>query len=110
MTLDFAIMKSQHRSGQALQDPDIQTHLSRLQGWRVVEGALEKSFAFKNFHQTMSFVNAVAWIAHTEDHHPDLAVSFNRCVVRFSTHSVKGLSLNDFICAAKTDALGASVG
>jgi 4a-hydroxytetrahydrobiopterin dehydratase len=110
MTSDFATMKSQRRSGQALQAPEIQAYLPQLQGWSVVDGTLEKIFAFKNFHQTMSFVNAVAWIAHTEDHHPDLAVSFNRCGVRFSTHSVQGLSLNDFICAAKTDALGASVG
>jgi 4a-hydroxytetrahydrobiopterin dehydratase len=53
----------------------------------------------------MAFVNAVAWIAHAEDHHPDLLVSYNRCTVRFNTHSVGGLSVNDFICAAKLDAL-----
>jgi len=55
-------------------------------------------------------VNALAWIAHTEDHHPDLAVSYDRCVVRFNTHSVGGISINDFICAAKADALVAFVG
>ena len=54
---------------------------------------------------TMAFVNAVAWIAHREDHHPDLLVSYNRCTVRFNTHSVGGLSINDFICAAKVDGL-----
>ena len=53
----------------------------------------------------MAFVNALAWIAHVEDHHPDLAVSYSRCTVRFNTHSVGGISINDFICAAKVDAL-----
>ncbi len=62
-------------------------------------------FKFKNYYQTIAFVNAVAWIAHSEDHHPDLEVGYNRCIVHFSTHSVGGLSNNDFICAAKLDAL-----
>jgi 4a-hydroxytetrahydrobiopterin dehydratase len=53
----------------------------------------------------MAFVNAVAWIAHREDHHPDLAVSYNRCRVEWSTHSVGGLSENDFICAAHIEAM-----
>jgi 4a-hydroxytetrahydrobiopterin dehydratase len=55
----------------------------------------------------MAFVNAVAWIAHREDHHPDVALGYDRCTVRFATHAVSGLSLNDFICAAKVDALNA---
>ena len=54
----------------------------------------------------MAFVNAVAWIAHKEDHHPDMEVGYNKCRVRYSTHSVGGLSLNDFICASKVDGLG----
>jgi 4a-hydroxytetrahydrobiopterin dehydratase len=73
-------------------------------------GAIEKTFAFKNYYETIAFVNALAWICHTQDHHPELAVSYNRCVVRFNTHSVGGISINDFICAAKTDALVAFVG
>ena len=60
---------------------------------------------FKDYYATMAFVNALAWIAHREDHHPDLAVHYDRAVVRFSTHDVGGLSENDFICAAKTSAL-----
>ncbi|HEY9150705.1 MAG TPA: 4a-hydroxytetrahydrobiopterin dehydratase, partial [Gammaproteobacteria bacterium] len=60
---------------------------------------------FKNYYQTIAFVNALAWIANQEDHHPDLEVSYNRCTVHFSTHSIGGLSLNDFICAARLDAL-----
>jgi 4a-hydroxytetrahydrobiopterin dehydratase len=69
------------------------------------EGTLEREFRFKNYYQTIAFVNALAWIAHQEDHHPDLEVGYNRCRVRFSTHSIGGLSLNDFICAARLDAL-----
>ena len=69
------------------------------------DGAIERRYDFADFHQTMAFVNALAWIAHREDHHPDLALGYNRCVVRFNTHSVGGISINDFICAAKVDAL-----
>jgi len=67
--------------------------------------AMQCSFRFKNYYQTIAFVNALAWIAHREDHHPDLEVGYNRCVVHYSTHSVGGLSENDFICASKIDAL-----
>lgn len=66
---------------------------------------ISRSCKFKNYYHTMAFVNALAWVAHQEDHHPDIEVSYNRCVVHFSTHSVGGLSPNDFICAAKIDAL-----
>jgi 4a-hydroxytetrahydrobiopterin dehydratase len=81
--------------------------LGGLEGWQLDEKAaqIHRRFDFKNFHETMAFVNAVAWVAHQEDHHPDLAVGYNRCTVRYSTHAVKGLSENDFICAAKIDAL-----
>ena len=81
--------------------------LGQLGDWTVREGAgeLRRTFEFKNYWRTMAFVNAVAWIAHTEDHHPDLEVGYNTCVVRYSTHSVGGLSDNDFICAAKVDDL-----
>jgi 4a-hydroxytetrahydrobiopterin dehydratase len=66
---------------------------------------LEQEFRFKNFHETMGFVNAVAWIASTEDHHPDLEIGYNRCRIRLTTHAAGGLTVNDFICAAKIDAL-----
>jgi len=85
--------------------PQIESQLAQLGGWALHDGAIEKSYRFGDFHDTMAFVNALAWIAHAEDHHPDLAVSYNRCVVRFTTHSVGGISINDFICAAKVDAL-----
>ena len=81
--------------------------MPQLPGWELAENgqALLRTFRFDNYHQTMAFVNALAWVAHHEDHHPDLGVHYDRAVVRFSTHDVGGLSENDFICAAKADAL-----
>jgi 4a-hydroxytetrahydrobiopterin dehydratase len=67
--------------------------------------AMTRECRFGNYYETIAFVNALAWIAHREDHHPDLEVGYNRCVIHFSTHSIGGLSHNDFICAAKIDAL-----
>ena len=89
----------------AMSDAQVQDHLAQVPGWRLAAGAIEKAYTFGDFHRTMAFVNALAWIAHAEDHHPDLQVSYGRCVVRFNTHSVGGISINDFICAAKVDAL-----
>ena len=92
--------------GQPAFTPDqITAHLAQVAGWSLIDGAIEKTYGFRDYHHTLAFVNALAWIAHTEDHHPDLLVSYNRCKVRFNTHSVGGLSLNDFICAARVDAL-----
>lgn len=81
--------------------------LAQVPGWSLNDTATElsRSFKFKNYHETLAFVNAQAWVAHREDHHPDLEVGYNRCHVRFSTHSIKGLSENDYICAAKINAL-----
>ncbi len=101
--------KCQPLTGDPMSEPAIRDHLAQLSGWHLNAGAIEKAYSFKNYHETMAFVNALAWIAHTEDHHPDLSVSYDRCVVRFNTHSVRGISINDFICAAKADALVAFV-
>ena len=79
--------------------------LADLPGWLLAQSELERTFAFKNYYQTVSFVNAVAWIAHQEDHHPVVEFGYKTCRVRYSTHSIGGLSLNDFICAAKVNAL-----
>ncbi len=84
---------------------EIQSHLAAAPGWALVDGAIQKHYAFPDFHRTMAFVNALAWVAHAEDHHPDLQLSYGHCIVRFNTHSVGGISLNDFICAARVDAL-----
>jgi 4a-hydroxytetrahydrobiopterin dehydratase len=77
------------------------------EGWRLIDDgpAIQKTFRFPDYHRTMAYVNALAFIAHAEDHHPDLGVHYDRCVVRFSTHDVGGLSINDFVCAAKAEAL-----
>ena len=79
--------------------------LKQLKGWILEDGKLVKLYPFKNYYQTMAFVNALAWISHREDHHPDLSVGYNQCRVEYSTHAIGGLSENDFICAAKCDAL-----
>ncbi len=76
-----------------------------LPGWTQKAGAIEKTFAFANYHETMAFVNAVAFIAHREDHHPDLGVHYNRCTVTYSTHSAGGVTQNDLICAARVESL-----
>ncbi len=83
----------------------VEAQLSALPGWALAGATIEKVFAFADFHHTIGFVNALAWICNAEDHHPELTVTYGRCVVRFDTHSVGGISLNDFICAAKADAL-----
>lgn len=67
--------------------------------------SISRSFSFANYFETMAFVNATAWISHREDHHPDLEVGYSKCLVRYTTHAIGGLSENDFICAAKIDAL-----
>lgn len=107
-------LRAQHcvpRKGKdaGLSHHDIAAGLAQLPGWHQVadSGEIRKEFRFADYFHTMAFVNAVASIAHREDHHPDLAVHYNRCVVRYSTHDVGGLSLNDFICAAKVEDLRA---
>ena len=82
---------------------EIKQHLAKLHGWSKRGGEIVKAFKFDDFHGTMKFVNAVAKIANKENHHPDMEVGFNRCVVRFSTHDVGGLSDKDFICAGKVN-------
>ena len=85
----------------------VQELIGQVQGWSVdADGAgIRREFKFPDFYRTMNFINAVAWIANAEDHHPDVELGYNYARVRFSTHSVDGLSENDFICAAKIDAL-----
>ncbi|KGO98029.1 4a-hydroxytetrahydrobiopterin dehydratase [Novilysobacter defluvii] len=92
-----------HRLG----DARLRELLPQVPGWEVVEDgeAITRTFRFDDYYRTMAFVNALAFVAHREDHHPDLQVHYDRVVVRYSTHDVGGLSENDFICAAKADAL-----
>jgi len=93
----------------ALSATEIVAGLARLEGWKLsgdgANVAIEKTFAFANYFETIAFVNALALIAHKQDHHPDLSVHYNRCVVRFNTHDVSGISATDFECATQADAL-----
>ena len=89
----------------ALTAKQIRLLLPEIPGWQHVKKEIAKTYQFKNYYETMAFVNATAWISHREDHHPDLEVGYNKCKVRYSTHSVGGLSENDFICAAKIEQL-----
>ena len=90
-----------------LGDPELHDYLKHIPQWALSSNhaAIHREFHFKNFYETMAFVNAIAWIASQQDHHPDLEVSYSRCKIIYTTHSVAGLSLNDFICAAHIDAL-----
>lgn len=105
----LAALRSSQQTGPALSDEEAAPLLGQLVAWTIErEGAavvLTRTFSFPDFHRTMAFVNAVAWIAHEQDHHPHLLVSHSRCTVNWSTHTVGGLSINDFICAARVDAL-----
>lgn len=91
----------------ALNSDEIQRFLLQVPAWQVNANntIITRQFEFKNYYQTMTFVNAVAWLAHQENHHPDMLVSYQQCVVNYNTHAVNGLTENDFICAAKVDVL-----
>lgn len=88
-----------------LSQQDTNAAMQQLNGWHLGNHSISKTFTFQNYYQTMAFVNAIAWMAHREDHHPELTVQFNTCQVSYTTHAINALSENDFICAAKVDAL-----
>jgi 4a-hydroxytetrahydrobiopterin dehydratase len=88
-----------------LSESDLAAQLAATPQWRVNANALERTFTFGNFHHTMAFANTVAAIADSEDHHPRMVIEYGRCALRFDTHSAGGITRNDFICAAKIDAL-----
>ena len=88
-----------------LKEQEIRNLLKQIPGWEHANGRIAKIYSFKNYYQAMAFVNAAAWISHREDHHPDITVGYNQCRVEYFTHAIKGLSENDFICAAKLDKL-----
>lgn len=93
----------------ALTATEVVAGLAKLEGWSLsgdgANVAIEKTYRFANYYETISFVNALAFIANAQDHHPDLSVHYNRCVVRLNTHDVNGISSTDFECAAQLDAL-----
>ena len=86
-------------------EADIAQELTAVPGWEFRDGCIEKTFSFKNYYETTAFVQAAAWVAHREDHHPDISFGYKQCTIRYATHSIGGISRNDFICAAKTNAL-----
>jgi 4a-hydroxytetrahydrobiopterin dehydratase len=88
-----------------LQRSEVENLLKQLNGWTLNGRAITKTYSFKDYYETMAFVNAAAWISHREGHHPDMQVGFNSCVVGYITHAIDGLTENDFICAAKLDKL-----
>ena len=98
---------------QALTADDTARLLALVPDWSLEDGKLCRTFGFLNYYRTMAFVNALAYLSHAEDHHPEMTVTYKNCTVRYDTHSVNdgrgGLSDNDFICAAKADALFAQL-
>ncbi len=85
----------------------IQQHLQKVPEWQLNKEntVISRTFKFKGFQKTILFINALAWIINQEGHHPTLEVGYDYCTVNFTTHSAKGLTINDFICAAKIDQL-----
>jgi 4a-hydroxytetrahydrobiopterin dehydratase len=104
---DLATRKCVPCEGGAMPYGDAQAKamLRSLKGWIIENNTLVKLYPFTNYYQTMAFVNALAWLSHREDHHPDLLVGYNKCRIEYTTHAIGGLSENDFICAAKCDVL-----
>lgn len=89
----------------AMAPEQAQALLAEVPGWTLDGASLVRNFTFRNYYQTVAFVNAVAWVAHREDHHPDISFGYKTCRIRYSTHAVGGLSENDFICAARINLL-----
>jgi len=89
----------------ALSEEQVKRYLADVKGWERAGKQISKTFSFKDYYHTMAFVNALAYVSHQQDHHPDLEVGYNKCVVHYSSHDAGGLSENDFICAAHADAL-----
>ncbi len=94
-------------SPELLTESDIKLYLTEINDWSYdsEKKIITHVFDFKNYYQTIAFINATAWIIHQENHHPDITLSYNQCIISFSTHSVQGISKNDFICAAKINEL-----
>ena len=97
-------MHCRHRT-QALPEEALDGYLQQCPGWQIRQGQLLKQFEFSSYPETLAFANAAAWIAHREDHHPDIHIGYRQCTLAFATHSADGLTENDFICAAKINGL-----
>jgi 4a-hydroxytetrahydrobiopterin dehydratase len=86
---------------------EAQASLKQVEAWALSDDGrvICRRFGFQNFYETMAFINAMAWIANTQDHHPDFSAGYNYCLVNYTTHAIDGLSENDLICAAKLNQL-----
>ncbi len=95
------------RGASAMNREDAATCLTHITDWNLIEGgkAISRRFEFKGFYETMAFINAMAWISSTQDHHPDFSAGYKHCLVNYTSHAIGGLSENDFICAAKLNNL-----
>ncbi len=104
-----ALSNQQCRRDAVALDTDEQTRLlSQLHhDWQLQAGTLQRRFEFSNYYQTLAFINAVAQVAHKQDHHPDICFGYRQCDIHYRTHSADGITLNDFICAAKIDLIDA---
>jgi len=98
-----------HHTETALSETDISSCLRAVPEWQLDGKRIVRTYQFKNYYETLAFMNAIAYVIHLEDHHPEIVLTYNKCVIRFDTHSVNngtgGVSENDFICAAKVDAI-----
>lgn len=116
-TAELLALKCQH-ADTALTKTEVADYLTAIPSWNEIEGDVKdgevnkriaKNFKFKNYYETLAFINAIAYVIHAEDHHPEITLAYNNCLIKFDTHSVNGgkggLSINDFICAAKVDAI-----
>lgn len=88
-----------------MHDSEIASRLAALDGWSRDAGRIYKLYRFANYHETIAFVNATAWVSHHTGHHPDLEVGYRHCTVSYTTHDTGGLTASDFDCAARIDAL-----
>ena len=98
-----------HPTETALSAGELTDYLSAVPGWELTDAHIFKNYKFKNYYETLAFINAIAYVIHLEDHHPEMTITYQQCLIKFDTHSVNGgqggLSENDFICAAKVDAI-----
>lgn len=88
-----------------LNEDECARHLAGLPGWTLAGQHIARQFTFRDHHEAVAFVNAVAWISHREDHHPEITLGYRDVRVTYWTHAIDGLSENDFICAAKVNQL-----
>ncbi len=109
MIKTFAELFASHcrplEGGQAMSGDAVQAQLKELPEWRTEGKSIRRSYSFADYWETIAFVNAIVYVIHREDHHPELTVGYNKVDVRFDTHSVSGISENDFICASRCDAI-----